>query len=425
MNGSLSDQQINRSYLAAKERYASMGIDTEKTLQVLAKIPLSMHCWQGDDVGGFESAEGLTGGGIMATGSYPGKARNGDELRADLEMALKLIPGKHRVNLHAIYAETNGKKIDRADLEPCHFSNGMAWSKEQTIALDYNGSFFSHPMAASGFTLSSLDKLVRGYWIRHGKGSRAIGEALGKNQKSTCYVNLWIPDGYKDNPANRMVHREALLKALDSVFTEKIDPRTMRDAVESKLFGIGSESFVTGSFEFYLGYAVSRKKMLTLDMGHFHPTETIADKISSVLLYIDELLVHVSRGVRWDSDHVVTLSDDLYALAYEMTQKDFLNRVHLALDYFDASINRVAAWVIGAQATQKALLAALLSPRAALREAEQARDFTRRLALFEETRTMPLGAVWDHFCQNHGVPTGTGWLTEVQQYEKNVLSKRI
>jgi L-rhamnose isomerase len=408
----------------ARERYLELGVDVNRAIATLKKISISLHCWQGDDVGGFESDEGLTGGGIQATGNYPGKARNADELRADLDRAMSLIPGKHRLNLHALYAEHRGKVADRDELTPDLFKNWIDWAKRKKIGMDFNPSFFSHPKAADGFTLASRDKCIRKFWIDHGKVCRKIGAKFGKELGSPCVTNVWIPDGTKDTPADRKTPRELLEKSLDEVFAEKIDPKLNLDAVEGKLFGIGSESYVVGSHEFYLGYAIRNKKLLCLDAGHYHPTESMADKISAVMCHLDEILLHVSRGVRWDSDHVVVLSDDLRAIAEEIVRGDYLSRVHIGLDYFDASINRVAAWVIGTRCMIKALLIALLEPTKQLRDLENTGDFTSRLALMEELKTLPFGAVWDAYCEMQNVPVGTSWLEEVKQYEKSVLARR-
>jgi L-rhamnose isomerase len=415
---------IEKAYEWARERYAGLGVDTDASLEALRQVPLSLHCWQGDDVGGFESAAGLTGGGIQATGNYPGKARTADELRADLDQALCLIPGRHRVNLHAIYAETYGRTVERDRLGPEHFAAWLDWAKSRKLGLDFNGTFFSHPRADAGFTLSSRDEGVRRFWVDHGIACRKIGERFGRELGTPCVTNLWIPDGFKDIPVDRKTPRLILKRSLDELFAEKLDPRYHLDAVESKLFGIGSESYVVGSHEFYLGYAVENRKLLCLDAGHYHPTESIADKISSVLTYLDEILLHVSRGVRWDSDHVVILSDDLRSVAEEIVRGGFLSRVHIGLDFFDASINRVAAWVIGARCMLKGLLMAMLEPIQTLREMEAAGDFTGRLALLEELKTLPSGAVWDYHCLRQGVPVGMDWLEVVRGYEREVLSRR-
>jgi L-rhamnose isomerase len=415
---------IEKTFEAARQRYAELGVDTERAIERLARIPISLHCWQGDDVRGFESGEGLSGGGIMATGAYPGRARTADELRTDLEKALSLIPGRHRLNLHAMYAETGGKKIERNKIRPEHFSAWIDWAKANGLGMDFNGTFFSHPKAESGFTLSSADEGIRKFWIEHGIACREIGAAMGQKLGTPCVTNVWIPDGYKDIPVDRKGPRDRLKKSLDEIFAQKMNRKWLLDSVEGKLFGIGSESYVVGSHEFYLGYAVQNNILLCLDAGHFHPTEVISDKISSVLTYLDRILLHVSRGVRWDSDHVVILSDELRAIAEEIVRGDYLERVHIGLDFFDASINRVAAWVIGTRCMLKALLIALLEPTGKLRRAEAGGDYTTRLAMLEELKTMPFAAVWDYYCTRQDVPAGTDWLKEVRDYEKRVTSLR-
>ena len=419
------ERDINDSYERAKELYGSFGVDTDRVLEDIKKIPISIHCWQGDDVGGFEvDADGVLGGGILATGNYPGKARNAEELRQDLDKAMSLIPGKHRVNLHASYAETEGKFVERDELEPRHFEKWIAWAKEKGIGLDFNPTFFSHRMADSGYTLASKDKEVRDFWIRHAKRCREIGAYMGKALGTPCVNNIWIPDGSKDLPADRMGYREILKDSLDEILEEKYDRRYLLDAVECKLFGIGSEAYVVGSHEFYMGYALTRGTLLCLDAGHFHPTETVSDKISSLLTYIDELLLHVSRGVRWDSDHVVILNDEVFAIAQELKRCNAFHRVHFGLDFFDASINRISAWVIGTRASLKAIMMALLEPTHLLREAEDNGDLGRRLALMEEFKSLPFSAVWDKYCLDQGVPVGAEWLNRVDEYEKQVLSQR-
>ncbi|MCE9613729.1 MAG: L-rhamnose isomerase [Lentisphaerae bacterium] len=415
---------MTAAFELAGEQYAALGVDVEKALASLANVAVSLQCWQGDDVGGFENPGGALGGGLAVTGNYPGKARTPDELRQDVEQACRLIPGRHRLNLHAFYLETGGARVDRDAIEPAHFARWIDWAKSRQMGLDFNPTCFSHPKAADGFTLSHADEGIRQFWIDHCIASRRIGAHIGQALGWTCVTNIWIPDGYKDSPVDRRAPRERLRAALDAVLQEEIDPRWNRDAVEPKLFGIGSESFVVGSHEFYLAYAVSRKLMLCLDAGHFHPTETISDKISAVLGYLDEILLHVSRGVRWDSDHVVTLTDDLRAIAEEIVRGDYLGRVHLGLDYFDASINRVAAWVIGARNLLKALLIALLEPTAQLRDLERAGNLTARLALMEDARSLPFGAVWEECCRRAGVPVDGAWMGEVDTYERTVLAKR-
>jgi L-rhamnose isomerase len=414
---------VGAAWDLAKERYAEVGVDAEGAIERLASVSLSLHCWQGDDVRGFEGVGDFTDGGIAATGNHPGRARNADELRSDLDAAFALIPGSHRLNLHAIYAEPPSP-VTRDELLPEHFARWIDWAVDQDLGLDFNPTFFAHPRASDGFTLSHPDPEVRRFWIAHGRACREIGAAMGRATGSPCVTNVWVPDGYKDTPADRMGPRERLLQSLDEVFAQELDTSEHLDSVESKLFGIGSEAYVVGSHEFYLGYAIRRGVLYCLDTGHFHPTESVADKISSVLLHLDRILLHVSRGVRWDSDHVVTLTDGPIALAREIVHGGFLHRVHLGLDYFDASINRVAAWIIGARNLQKALLLALLSPVGSLREHERKGDLTARLAMMEGMKTLPFGAVWDHYCQREGVPLDTAWLPVVQAYEEETLETR-
>ena len=421
----MTEASIRSSYALAKERYAAMGVDTEMAMSRLATIPISMHCWQGDDVGGYERVGAqLSGGGIQATGNYPGKARTVAELRGDVEKAVSLIPGRHRFNLHASYLENGGKYVDRDAIEPKYFQGWIDWAKEMKMGLDFNPTYFSHPKAADGFTLSHPDDAIRAFWVRHGIACRKIAAEMGRQLGSPAATNFWIPDGFKDVPADRMAPRERLVDALDAIFAEPIDPKLNVDSVEAKLFGIGAESYTTGSHEFYMGYAVSRKMHLTLDAGHFHPTEVISDKISSILLFCPGLVLHVSRPVRWDSDHVVLLDDELMAIARELVRSGKLDRVHIGLDYFDASINRVAAWVVGMRNMLKALLIALLEPTETLRRSENSGDYTARMALGEELKSLPWAAVWDYYCAQKNVPVGLAWYDEVQRYEKNVLSKR-
>jgi L-rhamnose isomerase len=418
-----SSQSVARSYKLAQSRYAELGVDTGAAMARLAAIPISLHCWQGDDVGGFENTGAGLSGGIAVTGNHPGKARTPDELRADLDQALSLIPGKHRLNLHAFYGEFGGKKVERNEIAPEHFHGWIDWAKSHGMGMDFNPTCFAHPKAADGFTLSHPKKAIRDFWVEHCIAAREIGAAMGKALGSPTVTNIWIPDGFKDTPIDRLAPRQRLSDSLDRVFAKKLNPKVHLDAVECKLFGIGSESYVVGSHEFYLGYAIKNQKLLCLDAGHFHPTEGIADKLTSTLMYVPEILLHVSRGVRWDSDHVVILDDALLAIAAELVRNNLLARTHIGLDFFDASINRIAAWTIGTRNTLKALLIALLEP-AALREAEKSGDFTARLALMEETRSLPWGAVWDAYCESQGVPVGRAWLDEVNRYENSVLSRR-
>ena len=414
---------IEQAYQLAKEQYESLGVNVEAALQRMRGVAISVHCWQGDDVGGFEGESGALGNGLAVTGNYPGRARTPDELRSDLELAYALIPGKHRLNLHAMYGEFPGP-VDRNEIDVEHFQGWIDWARTQEVSLDFNPSYFSHPNAADGFTLAHADKGIRQFWIEHGIACRKIAAAMGQAQGNPCIDNFWVPDGSKDTPASRLAPRERLAESLDAIFSKSLPADQTLDAVECKLFGIGSESYVVGSHEFYLGYAISRNKVLCLDAGHFHPTESISDKISSVLMYIPELLLHVSRGVRWDSDHVVTYTDELQAIMQEVVRGGYLARVHIGLDFFDASINRVAAWAIGTRNALKALLAALLEPTEMLQQLERAGDLTARLAMMAEQKTMPLGAVWNHYCQSVGAPVGAEWLEQVRKYEQTTLSQR-
>lgn len=416
--------RIKAAYAIAKESYKEMGIDTDVVLEKLKEVPVSIHCWQGDDVRGFENPDGELTGGIQATGNYPGRARTATELRADLEKAFSLIPGKKRLNLHALYLETDGEKVDRDKIEPKHFANWVQWAKEQQIGLDFNPSCFSHDMANDGLTLSHPDAKVRKFWIDHVKQSRKISEYFGKELGTPSVMNIWIPDGFKDIPADRLGPRQRLKESLDEILAEKIDKKYHLDAVESKVFGIGSESYVVGSHEFYMGYAIKNDLLYCLDAGHFHPTEVISNKISSLSLFVDEILLHVSRPVRWDSDHVVILDDELQAIATEIVRGDLTKRVHIGLDFFDASINRIAAWTIGTRNMMKALLIAMLEPSETLKKAEVEFDFTTRLALMEELKSSPWQAVWDYFCLSNAAPVGSDWLQEVKDYENEVLCKR-
>ena len=418
-----SDKQVNSAYDIARERYAAFGADVSAATETLKTVPISLHCWQGDDVGGFEDPERGLSGGIMATGNYPGKARTPEQLRADLDKAYSLIPGTHRLNLHASYLETD-RKIPRNEIRGEHFQNWVDWAKENNHGVDFNPTLFSHALADDGFTLSHADDGIRTFWIEHCIACREVGAYIGAALGDPCITNIWIPDGYKDFPADRLAPRQRLKDALDKVFETPIDPAHNLDAVECKLFGLGSESYVVGSHEFYLGYAIANDKVLCLDAGHFHPTETIADKLSSVLLYVQDILLHVSRGVRWDSDHVVALNDDLLAIMQEIARSDALERIHIGLDFFDASINRVGAWAIGTRNALRALLMALLEPRDLLRQYENEGNFTARLALLEELKGLPFGAVWDHYCLSQNVPVGMAFMDEISAYERTILPQR-
>jgi len=416
---------IEQAYEAARQCYAKLGVDTDNAIKKLSDIAISLHCWQGDDVGGFETVGAeLSGGGIQATGNYPGKARTIDELRTDIEKALSMIPGKHRLNLHACYLDNGGKFVDRDEITVEHFQSWIDWAKGNGLGMDFNPTYFSHEKAADGFTLSHIDKGIRDFWIEHGIACRKIGAEMGRQLGSATVTNVWIPDGHKDIPIDRWGPRARLIDSLDKIFAEKIDPKVHLDAVESKLFGIGAESYTVGSHEFYMGYTVSRRKLLCLDAGHFHPTEMISEKISSVLMFVPELLLHVSRPVRWDSDHVVILNDELCAIAQELIRSGKLDKIHIGLDFFDASINRVAAWVIGTRCMIKALLIALLEPTEKLRAMEEGGDYTSRLATLEELKTLPFGAVWDYYCLEADVPVGGQWLDDVKRYETEVTGKR-
>jgi len=414
---------IEQAFELAKQRYADIGVDVDQAMARLDSVPVSMHCWQGDDVCGFENPQGALTGGIQATGNYPGKARNAAELRADLEKAMSLIPGPKRLNLHAIYLESD-TPVERDAIEPKHYAGWVEWAKQQQLGLDFNPSCFSHPLSADGFTLSHPDKAIRQFWIDHCKASRRVSAYFGEQLGTPSVMNIWVPDGMKDLTVDRLAPRQRLLSALDEVIADKLDPQHHIDAVESKLFGIGAESYTVGSNEFFMGYATSRQTALTLDAGHFHPTEVISDKISTAMLYVPRLLLHVSRPVRWDSDHVVLLDDETQAIASEIVRHQLFDKVHIGLDFFDASINRIAAWVIGTRNTKKALLRALLEPTERLRQAETAGDYTARLALLEEQKSLPWQSVWEAWCLRHDVPADASWLSSVRDYEKQILSQR-
>lgn len=416
-------QDVARNFEEAKKLYGHHGINVDEILTELERIKISIHCWQGDDVRGFLFRDQELSGGISVTGEYPGAAVTPDQLRADLEKAMSLIPGSHKVNLHAIYADTD-ESVDLDQLEPRHFQSWVDWAKEQGIGLDFNPTCFSHDKSKDGFTLSHADPAIRQFWIEHCKASRRIGAYFGEQLGQTCVTNIWVPDGYKDMPVDRMAPRQRLKDALDEIFAEEMNPQWNLDAVESKLFGLGSEAYVVGSHEFYMGYGIRNNKLICLDAGHFHPTESIAGKLSSLALFTDGLLLHVSRPMRWDSDHVVIMDDELIEIGRELVRNNLLEVTHIGLDFFDASINRIAAWVIGTRNTIKALLRAKLEPIDRLKQAELEGDYTTRLAISEEFKSYPFGAVWDYYCERMGVPIREEWLSEVKQYEQDVLLKR-
>ncbi|MFL0251352.1 L-rhamnose isomerase [Clostridium neuense] len=415
---------LKERYEAAKSEYAKWGIDVDKVLEELKKVKISVHCWQGDDVTGFEASKQALSGGIAATGNYPGKARTPEELRSDLDKALSLIPGKHKVNLHAIYAETNGEAVERDELKPEHFKNWVEWAKKRGLGLDFNPTIFSHPKAADGLTLSHPNKEIRDFWIRHCIASRKIGEYFGRELGQTCLTNLWIPDGYKDIPSDRLGPRKRLKEALEEIYKEKIDPKYNLDSVESKVFGIGAEAYTVGSSEFYINFAAKNAVLPLMDTGHYHPTEVVSDKLASMLLFFDKVALHVSRPVRWDSDHVIVFDDELKEIAKEIVRNDAIDRVIIGLDFFDASINRIAAWTIGTRNMIKALLFAMLMPNEKLKDLQDEGNFTERLALMEEFKTYPMGDVWNYYCAINNVPVKEDWLSEVKKYEEEVLSKR-
>ncbi|MFK8257231.1 L-rhamnose isomerase [Erwinia sp. AnSW2-5] len=416
-------QAIEQAFALAKQRFADIGVDVEAALSQLDQIPVSMHCWQGDDVRGFENPQGALTGGIQATGNYPGRARNVDELRSDLDQAMALIPGPKRLNLHAIYLESE-QAVKRNEIKPQHFAGWVAWARDRQLGLDFNPSCFSHELSADGFTLAHSNADIRQFWIEHCQASRKVSAYLGEQLGSPSVMNIWVPDGMKDLTVDRLAPRQRLMESLDEVIGEKLNPAHHIDAVESKLFGIGAESYTVGSNEFCLGYAASRQIALTLDAGHFHPTEVISDKISTAMLYVPRLLLHVSRPVRWDSDHVVLLDDETQAIASEIVRQRLFDKVHIGLDFFDASINRIAAWVIGTRNAKKALLRALLEPVDMLKALENDGDYTARLALLEEQKSLPWQAVWEAWCLRHDVPAGASWLSDVRHYEQQILSQR-
>ncbi len=421
----MNDEKINNAYDQAQEFFEEFGINTATVLKQLQSYSLSIHCWQGDDVGGFETPEAeLKGGGIQVTGRYPGKARSISELQQDLEKVLSLVPGKHGISLHASYGDFKGKRVDRDQITIDHFQNWIDWAKTMGIHLDFNCTLFSHPKAESGFTLTSNDKEIRTFWINHVKRCREISAKIGKQLNHACIHNIWIPDGMKDIPIDRMKYRMMLKDALDEILAEKYPKQYMRDSLEGKLFGIGSESYVVGTHDFYLSYAITNKTLITFDIGHYHPTESIADKISAVLPFIEGIVFHLSRGVRWDSDHVVILNDEIIQIMEEIVKCNAPDKIFVCTDWFDASINRIAAYVIGLRAILKALLMALLKPWDHLREIEEEGDYTRRLALLEDLKTVPIGAVWNYYCNEMHVPLDFEWIQSMKKYEKDVLLKR-
>ena len=418
----MKTELIEKSYAVARERYAEIGVDTEKALAALQNIPLSLHCWQADDVTGFENRGSDLTGGIQATGNYPGKARDIDELRSDILAAKSMIPGTHRLNLHAIYGEFGDEQVDRNEIEPRHFAGWIEWGRANGMKLDFNSTSFSHPLSGD-LSLANPDPAIREFWIEHTKRCRAVAEEMGRAQDDPSIMNVWVHDGSKDLTVNRMKYRELLRDSLDRIFETEYGH--MKDCIESKVFGIGLESYTVGSNDFCIGYAVSRNKIVTLDTGHFHPTESVADKLSSLLLYTPEVMLHVSRPVRWDSDHVTILNDETLELCKEIVRCDALDRVHSGLDYFDASINRIGAYVVGSRATQKCMMQALLEPLAKLRGYEAAGRGFERLALLEESKSLPWNAVWDMFCLRNDVPVGEEFIARVQKYEREVTSKRV
>lgn len=420
----MNEQKMKQAYDEAKARYASLGVDVDQAVEKLNDLSISIHCWQADDVSGFENPDGELTGGIQTTGNYPGKARTIEELKADLEKVLSLIPGKHRISLHATYGDFGGQFVDRDEIEPKHFQSWIDWAKEHDVKLDFNSTFFSHEKSDSGYTLSDFDPEIRNFWKEHLRRCRRIAAEIGRQQGDPCIHNIWIPDGEKDKTVSRYEHRRLLKESLDEVLAEKISTEYLKDCIECKLFGIGSESYVVGSHEFYMGYTVKNNMLLTLDAGHFHPTETISDKLSSILLFVPEIALHVSRPERWDSDHVIILNDELLAISQEIVRSGQMDRIHMGLDYFDASINRIGAYVVGIRSAQKAMLQALLEPTETLRGYEKEDKNFERMAVLEELKAMPWSDIYNYYCQQQGVPVGNGYIEEIQEYENQVTSKR-
>lgn len=420
----MKEEQLQIAYEDAKAQYAALGVDIDQAVEKLDKLSISIHCWQADDVSGFENPEGELTGGIQTTGNFPGKARTIEELRSDLEKVISLVPGHHRISLHATYGDFGGEFVDRDKVEPRHFQSWIDWAKEKNVMLDFNSTFFSHDKTNSGYTLSDFDPEIRRFWKDHLRQCRKIAAEIGRQQGDPCIHNIWIPDGEKDKTVSRYEHRRLLQESLDEVLSEKISTDYLKDCVECKLFGIGSESYVVGSHEFYLGYAVKNNMLLTLDAGHFHPTEVISDKLSSMLLFVPEITLHVSRPERWDSDHVVILTDELLAISQEIVRSGHMDRIHMGLDYFDASINRIGAYVVGIRSAQKAMLQALLEPTAKLREYEKQDKNFERMAYLEELKGMPWNALYNYYCNKQAIPVGDAFIKEIQAYESEVTSKR-
>ena len=420
----MKNEKILRAYEDAREEYAKLGVDTDAALEKLDKINISLHCWQTDDVAGFENPDAALGGGLQTTGNYPGKARTIDQLKSDIEKVMSLLPGKQRLSLHAIYGDFKGKKVDRDQIDVEHFQGWIDWALKLGIGLDFNPTCFSHPLAEDGFTISSKNEKTRKFWVEHNKRCRKIGAEMGKQLGTPCVNNIWVPDGSKDIPVDRYTYRQLLMKSLDEIFSIEYPKEYLKDSIECKLFGLGSEAMVVGSSEFYIGYGIKNNKLITLDNGHFHPTEQVADKISSLLLYVDELMLHMTRGVRWDSDHVVIYNDEIQYIAQEIVRCNALDRVNVGLDYFDASLNRIGAYVVGTRAAQLAFLNALLEPLAILKKYEENNNYFERLAMMEIMKTKPLGAVYNYYCLKNNVPVAEDYIAEIQAYEKEVLSKR-
>ncbi len=420
----MKEELLHKAYEDAKAQYAALGVDIDQAIEKLDKLSISIHCWQADDVSGFENPEGELTGGIQTTGNYPGKARTIEELRSDLEKVISLVPGHHRISLHATYGDFGGEFVDRDKVEPRHFQSWIDWAKEKNVMLDFNSTFFSHDKTNSGYTLSDFDPEIRRFWKDHLRQCRKIAAEIGKQQGDPCIHNIWIPDGEKDKTVSRYEHRRLLQESLDEVLSEKISTNYLKDCVECKLFGIGSESYVVGSHEFYMGYAVKNNMLLTLDAGHFHPTEVISDKLSSMLLFVPEITLHVSRPERWDSDHVVILTDELLAISQEIVRSGHMDRIHMGLDYFDASINRIGAYVVGIRSAQKAMLQALLEPTAKLREYEKQDKNFERMAYLEELKGMPWNALYNYYCNKQAIPVGDAFIKEIQAYESEITSKR-